>query len=253
MSNTNTISNMKKIAAELQVKNASDEEKWIEVKTGWSYYKHSENMQEILTTIEKVVETHPTRLKIGSKELAENTTISDERTKSLNENITSEVYLERLITKSNSGFYNQLCVGVGNVESIDLVYVHSETAKLWLIELKTTSNTPLYAFIEIIKNYYLLKAINPEKAENVEKLVLLAPKFYFQKFKPENSKFKNTEPIQEFYKTIDEFKKESGLDFSIYYLNIENETGIKEVLKKDPNILKQENWELLNEEKWLNL
>lgn len=117
-----------------------------------------------------------------------NFTITNKKTKESTENI-----LERAITLANNSeekdsFYNQYPFDLG--QHIDLVYNKTE-----IIELKQWDNkkdSPLFALIEILKYYSLLK--NPKhiefrkeknclKQEQIKTLTILAPLEYYENFR----------------------------------------------------------------------
>jgi len=234
--------NMKTIICELQKGTEKSKDRWIGTKTGWKFYVHDEEKENLISKIMILVEVHPTRQKNGLSGFKLNIGISDDRKKATEtgryEN--DEVGTERKITEINKDIemYNQLCVGRGNTEAIDLYISKDKNNVDTIIELKTNKgNTPLYAFVETIKNYCLLKKIN--KNQNPKELILLAPKDYYKEYaKHENS-------IREFYRTIEKFNTENKntTKFFVYALEtIDDETN-----------LKRDNWKRLFVDDWLRL
>ncbi len=285
------MSNMGVIIEKLQGDKRSIDAKkrWIDTKTGWNNYTHSKEKEDLEKKISPLVKINKTREERGRTiNLKKNTEISIVKNSNLPEFKSFEESLERIITFLNLKIFNQLCIGSNNKESIDLIYSnneHNEEDNKYLIELKTTANTPLYAFIELIKDYCLLKKLDKSDRGKIEKLILLAPKSYFEKFKEQNS-------IIEFFKTIEEFNKNSESKFSIMYFDGVNEETfeplisyinntntrkiqwessnsvrynyvkhieLSEISEKDFNLknlpknLLFENWEELNIEKWMKL
>lgn len=281
------MSNMKVIIEKLQgdKRRIDAKKRWIDAKAGWNNYTHSKEKEDLEKTISPLVQINETREKRGyTINLKQNTIISIVKDPNPPKFKSFEESLERIITCVNlKKIFNQLCIGSHNKESIDLIYSNNGEDKEYLIELKTTANTPLYAFIELIKDYCLLKKLNKSDGEKIKKLILLAPKSYFEKFKEQN-------PIIEFFKTIEEFNKNSESKFSIMYfdgvnketfeplisyINNAPETQWKSSTSKRYNYVKHielskisekdfnlknltknllfENWEELNVEKWMKL
>lgn len=91
-----------------------------------------------------------------------------------------EELLERLIVIFNDDLHNQMCLNTDSgKEAVDLI------SKDTIYELKPwdNDNNPLYACVELLKNYYLY-----ENREKITRLVLLAPKRYYERW---GNSFKN--------------------------------------------------------------
>lgn len=274
------MSNMIKIINELQGNENDSAKRWIKVKDGWNNYQHCTNKEDLINKISTIVEPNKTRVKRKTlKALCKNTIVSIVKDPCIPKFKSPEEGIERILCYLNEKIFNQLCVGKNNKESIDLIYSPDGQIKEELIEFKTTSNTPTYAFIELIKNYCLIKKTVPDEIKETKKLILLAPRSYFLKFKNNNS-------IKEFFKTINYFNDNAHVDFEIYYLDIDNnlfDTFIKLMAEEDyynwvnsnvetykfvkhlelsrfkneintvKNKLLKENWVNLTENEWLNL
>lgn len=233
-------------------RNIADKNRWIEVKDGWNNYIHTKDKENLLKKINALpLVIHKNRLKLLP--LKKNTDISKERQQAITDlkYKESEVAFERIISKLNTNIYNQLCIGNGNAESIDLIYSSDGKKKEKLIEFKTNSNTPLYGMIELIKNYCLLSRFGDE-AKNVNEIVFLAPKDYFIKFKNEKS-------VNEFFKTIEKFNSENNFNYSIKYIDIDDDL-CKMVINQEKfskeiyELLLIENWKKIkNPSDWLKI
>jgi len=100
----------------------------------------------------------------------------------------TEEALERFITASNpANFFNQIPIG-GRKESIDIGIKENES-RFVFIELKpwSSTNSPLYAIVESLKNLIEYRIIAEKKITEIEKfeevdLVVLAPQSYYQRY-----------------------------------------------------------------------
>jgi hypothetical protein len=101
----------------------------------------------------------------------------------------TEEALERFIVLSNGiRFYNQIPIG-GGKESIDIGIKESDS-KFIFVELKLweSSNNPLYALIESLKNLIEYRTILERKIEGIKKfehieLMVLAPVAYYRTYR----------------------------------------------------------------------
>jgi len=215
------------------------------------------NKDKIFEVIFKNVKTNESRVKRGytgkDKGLLSRTfDISDDRIKA-NYDVDENLW-ERLILLANNDIYNQLCVGFSR-ESVDLVYSSdiNRIKRESFIELKTSRNTnnPLYAFIELLKNYILtlktskdhiltknliknkaIPADNPlGECKDIVELSLLAPKFYYSHFlysdKIIEKYSKKPYFVKQFLDLINDFNKGNkfnNVKFNLYYIDLsENE------------------------------
>lgn len=100
-----------------------------------------------------------------------------------------EEALERFIVISNNdNFYNQIPIG-GGKESID-IGIKENNSKFIFVELKPwrSDNSPIYAFIESLKNLIEYRMIIKRKIKDIEKfkeieLAVLAPVAYYQTYR----------------------------------------------------------------------
>ena len=100
-----------------------------------------------------------------------------------------EEALERFIIVSNpDNFYNQIPIG-GGKESID-IGIRENDSKFVFVELKPwqSTNSPLYALIENLKNLIEYRIIHKRKIKVIPKydhleLLILAPQAYYEEYK----------------------------------------------------------------------
>lgn len=100
-----------------------------------------------------------------------------------------EEALERFIVVSNpSNFYNQVPIG-GGKESID-IGIKEDDSKFIFVELKPwrSSNSPLYAIVESLKNLIEYRIIHEREIKNIPRykgvdLYVLAPEEYYQSYR----------------------------------------------------------------------
>lgn len=250
--------NMRIIVSQLQnhgESSVADNERWIDAKAGWNNYIHTQDRENLVSKISALpLAINSKRLEKGLLPLKKNNGISEKRQLAVKNNQyrESEVVFERKIPELNKNIYNQLCLGNGNAESVDLVYSGDGIKKEKLIEFKTISNTPIYGMIELIKNYCLLKKFEGE-ANYVDELIFLAPKDYFIIYK------KNQKSAEEFFKTINTFNSENSFRFSLKYIDLDNEI-CKKIISNEKDTEKYykhllfENWkEIRNLSDWLNI
>lgn len=174
-----------------------------------------------------------------------------------------EEAVERYIMKANGDeLCNQWPVG-NQKECVDLVYIN-ENNEYSLIELKiarkdeTKADSPLYAFIESIKNYCLVQNMNKKHHKNfkINELIILATKTYFEKiYKFDNEKFGN------FISLIENFNKNNNIIFKLFYIDIEEEILMENIIKhenlenEDKHIrcipcVKKGNWKEIDNNNW---
>ena len=140
-----------------------------------------------------------------------------------------EEILERMIVKAWSNdpnlIANQFALNMNNSkEDIDLV-LHNGAEIETVIELKYGSNTPMFAVLEVIKNYFILK--KGELHGEVKELTILAPKFFYNKFSSQY--LQNVTEIAKNIRQADE----SIPEISFKYLNLSAaaiESTIREIL-----------------------
>lgn len=181
-------------------------------KTYWNKIPYEKNLWGTISkSIEKVIDES-----IGTKKKSE---IGLRRTfgftmkmkKRLCPGRTEEA-LERVLTLCNSKMCNQFPLS-GDKENIDLIYDKNE-----IIELKQwgTKETPLYAFVELIKNYTViknkkeLKDINPV---DIKTLTILAPWDYYKKFEKEG--YKKLKGV------IKDAERDIGIKITVKYIDID--------------------------------
>lgn len=181
-------SNMKLIIKSLKEKtdkSSGNYGRWMDSTTGWNHldslpYTPAEISELILNTVQDITELKSTM--IPSPVIRERYGFSLVKQADLITPWRKEEALERLLLCVHSNLKNQFSVG-GGKESIDMIKIDSKHNILSIIELKHDAGggTPLYAIIELLKNYELLKKQNLDKS--LKTLELLAPKSYFDYFK----------------------------------------------------------------------
>jgi len=100
----------------------------------------------------------------------------------------TEEALERFITASNpDNFFNQIPIG-GGKESID-IGIRENESKFIFVELKpwSSTNSPLYAIVESLKNLIEYRIIHEERIKEIEQyrevdLLVLAPWSYYRSY-----------------------------------------------------------------------
>ena len=148
--------------------------------------------------------------------------------------------LERLICKinqdinSNIGWGNQIKINkekCAKKEYVDLIQYDKQTDKITcLIELKAWDNkkdNPIYAIIELLKNYFLCDAFN---RKSVKSLVLLAPKEYYEIHGIINNK--------DFEAFINELSTQLDVNIEVKKINLNANDWKKFVNEKLPDSLK---------------
>jgi len=98
----------------------------------------------------------------------------------------NEEALERAIVAKNKEIYfNQINLKKGSKENIDLIKIDDKELTIYELKAENGKDTPLFALIELLKNYYLFKnsQIDDERVINKTiKLSILAPKEYYDNF-----------------------------------------------------------------------
>lgn len=216
------------------VKKMNPANRWIDTKPGWKNYKHNEGKENIIDKIKAIIDE--IKNKIGTprndnnlKELPLHNVFLTAKSKYDDTNkCNNEKNIEKLIAtiyEKDKRVSNQWCVGK-NQESVDLV-ICDNNKKYTLVELKSlnqnnTSDSPIFALIETIKNYCLLKEYySQEKSHicDIKEFCLLAPKDYYEHFFKGKDAINN---INEFYKTVEKFNEEnnvSNLKFTMKFIN----------------------------------
>ena len=206
--------------------------RWIDTKPGWKNYKHNEEKENIINKIKNKIDTLDTldtpRNDNNLKELPLHNVFLTAKSKYNDTNkCNNEKNIEKLIAtiyEKDKRVSNQWCVGK-NQESVDLV-ICDNNKKYTLVELKSLNNnnasdSPIFALIETIKNYFLLENYSKEKSHicDIEEFCLLAPKDYYEHFFKGKDAINN---INEFYKTVEKFNEEnkvSNLKFTMKFIN----------------------------------
>lgn len=217
---------MDDIIEKLQGKITNNEKRWINTKTGWNNYNFDHdkkiNFSDIINDL--IVPK-------GKQEFRKATNISFVKNNGNYEPYRKEEFLERVLVIANNNLYNQFNIS-GGKESIDLVYSEKskidEIDKIEIIELKewNSPNSPIYALIEILKNYLILSKDEKIKSK-IKKLLIVAPKEYYNNFKLDGNN-------KSFFELINKIKEENDwIDILIYYIDINyNDLVNDELIKK---------------------
>jgi hypothetical protein len=147
----------------------------------------------------------------------------------------NEEALERLIIASNStNFYNQIPIG-GRKESID-IGIQENQSHFIFIELKpwTSSNSPLYAILESLKNLTEYQVITERHIKtksthykNIE-LMILAPSSYYQSYKLIDEKHKPIpDAMVKLQNLLNQIKEVFSIKFSFMLIEIEYDNFLK--------------------------
>ncbi len=229
-----TESNMNKIITSVQkniknVRNDDEDNRWIKTKTYWDKFTNSgELVDEIITDIEDTL-----NIDLNISEISKSKT---NITVVKNENKIwfwrEEEALERLICLFNENLFNQepLNENTEGKELADIVEKHCGKITT-LIELKSWNNTqdsPLYAIIELLKNYYLY-----EDRINIRQLVLLAPTEYFKYFNAVNNSH-----LQDLLKVLNNKLKKYNCNICLKTINIDFVDWKKNIYGAIPKDLK---------------
>lgn len=210
------MSTMIEIIGVLREDVASDEDRWMDSKSGWNHgipggahaavldaISSNNNFSELpdafvrrRCTTFSVVEKSRDSFQVWRKEEA----------------------LERFIVATNSrpeknnktSIHNQYCVAQGK-ESVDLIVSDNGNMSEY-VELKNDAGggTPVYAIIELLKNLELTRMANKSLPKTLR---LLAPKKYFEGFYREVS-------VQKFLDFCRDLGEESEVEITISYVDV---------------------------------
>ena len=184
---------MKNILAEVIAKLKSEKDGYCRIthKNGWlGFLKDGDlvfNPHELHQILRQAINEFPPRGdKLFFLRRRDNFTVTIEK-----KAYRPEEAFERFITASNLGkFYNQVPIG-GKKESIDIGIEENES-RFVFIELKpwSSTNSPLYAIIESLKNLIEYRIIHENKIKHHEdckhynevNLIILAPQSYYKDY-----------------------------------------------------------------------
>jgi len=179
---------IKKVIADL--KTEKDSYCRITHKKGWLGFLEDGDLVftpgELHQVLQRVMKEHPPRgEKLFCLRKRDTFTVTNER-----KPYRPEEALERFIVVSNSKkFYGQVPIG-GGKESIDIGIKEESGEKFMFVELKPwrSTNTPLYATVESLKNLMEYRFILENENENVPRfkevdLIVLAPQFYWDDYR----------------------------------------------------------------------
>lgn len=135
-----------------------------------------------------------------------------------------EEALERFISASNAeNFFNQIPIG-GGKESLDMGIKEADS-RFTFIELKpwSSSNSPLYAVVESLKNLIEYRIICERKIKIIEpfkevNLIVLAPQAYYQAYGVSDSSEKKLNIIR---KALSDLSSEFRTNISLMSLPID--------------------------------
>ena len=173
---------LENIIDDIENKKDDAQKRYIRTKTGWNNLPGSDDIVEsycknLLSTIIAV-----TKVSQNSEHRGKTITLVKKENRIWA--YRGEELLERLIFILNDELNNQANLDTGACkEAIDLI--GNET----IYELKPweSDNNPLYACVELLKNYYLCDTIR----HAIKNLVILAPKEYFENFEKSFTNFIN--------------------------------------------------------------
>ena len=182
--------NMKAIIKALKEEWSTGEnnERWMDSKTGWDALTENSPLIEIADSIVDVTQ-RIVHAGAANPQLRRRLEFSIIRKNGLISPWRKEEALERLLTAHHADLRNQYAIG-GGKESIDLIRVSEKNEITEIFELKHDcgNDTPLYATIELLKNYFLL--VKNEKDKHLSQLVLLANTDYYKKYKKSGASFR---------------------------------------------------------------
>ncbi len=228
------MTNMQVFMAEFEPLNIPNRKNWFNTKTYWIYplkqnNKNLKNLaKKILNTVQKHVKCDENINTKINDDVDRGVTISVIKKGETRKFGRPEEALERLIyvynKNHNSNLRNQCQVSkkTAKKELVDLAEIVNGSIKS-LIELKQweSTNSPIYAVVELIKYYYSC----PSGARRgIKNLILLAPSEYYQRFKTSEQFY--------FWNFIDELNKLLPCSIYIKAINI----SLKE-WEKETNIL----------------
>lgn len=229
-----TESNIKKIITSIQenikgIRNDDEDNRWIRTKKYWDRFTNSEILaNEIITDIEDELNIDLNLAEISKSK----TNITVVKNNSRIWFWREEEALERLICLYNENLSNQEPLRE-NSEGKELAdIVEKKFGKIiTLIELKSWNNTqdsPLYAIIELLKNYYLYK-----DRTNIRQLILLAPTEYFKYFNAVNNL-----QLQNLLKALNNKLKNYNCNICLKTINISFADWEKNIYGAIPKYLK---------------
>ena len=165
----------------------------------------------------------------------ENEAITFSIVKTDNENFSiyrKEEAIERVIVCSDKNkFYNQITLTNGK-ENIDLIEIQDNKVIIYELKAENGSDSPIFALIELLKNYELFKKAKKldEKLKNKEiELVILAPKEYYDIY------FKNEKVKEKFQELLNLFDEK----ISLKTINFNSD----DVLDKLQDKIDEEGWD----------
>lgn len=245
------------------IKNISDNTLFFKTKTGWNnFWMLSENALDLLAQVVIDEVKHATSLsklkepKNYDTELKTNFSIT-ELAIGVPEN-----NLERVIAMFSTNVKNQIPTCDGG--HVDLFYQHDKECSI--IELKQwiTDNNPLYAIVELVKNYYLLFHTKENESvmgnyqigadNDVINLILLAPKDYYRSYaKGKGYRIDVLKNYFEFIKKLNNklnqtFNKNGNIKISLKYIDVTRDMieskiqSTTKVAKNTPNSIIECNW-----------
>ena len=138
----------------------------------------------------------------------------------------TEEALERFITASNpENYFNQIPIG-GGKESVD-IGIKGNGSRFTFIELKpwSSTNSPLYAIVESLKNLFEYRLIYEKKIKDIEyfkevDLIILAPRSYYQEYGLIDS---SEDKISFVKKALNDLSSEFDTNISLMELPLEKE------------------------------
>ena len=142
----------------------------------------------------------------------------------------TEEALERFIIVSNADdFFNQIPIG-GGKESID-IGIRENDSEFAFVELKpwASTNSPLYAIVESLKNLIEYREILERKIENIRvfkkiSLIVLAPWSYFQTYGLIGSNGRcHSDKISVLKKALNDLSLEFGTNISLRALQLDKD------------------------------
>jgi hypothetical protein len=177
------VNNMKAIIEALKTYwrvSENNSERWMDTKTGWNALNENSPLTKIAESIYKVTR-QVVRARDSNPQIRERLEFSIIRKKGLIGPWRKEEALERLLTAHHDKLRNQYAIG-GGKESIDLIRVTGDHEITEIYELKHDcgNDTPLYATIELLKNYFLM--VDNCKAKHLRQLILLANQTYYPQY-----------------------------------------------------------------------
>lgn len=163
-------------------------ERWMDSKTGWNALNENSPLIEIADSILDVTQ-RVVHAGVANPQLRRRLEFSIIRKNGLISPWRKEEALERILTVHHADLRNQYAIG-GGKESVDLIRVTRENEITEIFELKHDcgNDTPLYATIELIKNYFLL--VMNEKWQHLQQLVILANIAYYEKYQASWTSFR---------------------------------------------------------------